>query len=110
MRSTAKLLGVLGTLIVLIALVSPVLQRVQREREWNRLHNACDAGGTVSCVILTVKVTPACTRDQEAMACYHAAHLLERGVARARETSRITSYYQMACRAGVLRACERLRP
>lgn len=101
------LLGVLVTLIVAVMLATPYLQRMQQEREWSVLQDGCVAGQSRVCVLLVTQVTPACTRDKDAIACYHLARVLDKGVTRLRDPDRVASYYQLACKAGVRRACSR---
>lgn len=111
MRTTIRLvvaLGVIGLLIAAVTLGPSYLRKLEQEREWMLLQDACDDRQVVSCVALTVQVTPACTRDGEALACYHLARLLDRGLTRMREAKRIVGYYEKACRAGIRPACAKL--
>lgn len=111
--STVKLfgfLGVLGVLILAVAFAAPYLQKMQQEHEWILLQNDCAARHTTSCVQLVTQVTPACTRDRDPVACYHLARVISKGATYLRGSDRVASYYQLACQAGVRRACAHPNP
>ena len=104
------LAGVLVVLVIAVMLATPYLQRMQQEREWRVLQDGCVAERSMICVQLVTQVTPACTRDRDAVACYHLARVLAKGVTHPQDSGRVASYYQLACRAGVRRACTRSNP